>query len=111
MSAPVLYRVRCAFDDPAVAQRWADWLHAEHFADLMAVGARRCEVYRLDGEGCALEAQYLFDDRAALDAYVRDHADRLRAEGLRHFPLDFGLRYERDVIELIAAPPSEDPPR
>lgn len=89
------YTVRCRFDDPQVAERWARWMEAEHFQDLLDAGALRAELVALQGEGTTLECRYLFADQAAFHRYQEQHGPRLRAEGLSRFPLELGLHYSR----------------
>jgi len=89
------YVVSCTFTDPSVAERWLAWLRDQHLQDVVDAGARSARVVRLDGEPLTLEAHYAFDDRQAFAAYERDHAPRLRSEGLELFPLELGLTYSR----------------
>ena len=95
------YTVRCTFSDPAVVDEWIAWLRDEHLADVCAAGAVDAEVVRLDGEPLRIEVRYRFADRAAFDRYERDHAPRLREEGLRRFPLERGLSYARRTGEIV----------
>jgi len=99
------YTVTCRFDDPEVSDEWVAWLRDEHLADVCAAGALDAEVIRFDVEPgaptrCAV--RYHFADRAAFEAYERDHAGRLREEGLATFPLSRGLQYERSTGEVVA---------
>lgn len=96
------YTVRCSFTDPDVAERWLAWLRDPHLQDVLDAGAASATVVRLDGEPLTLEARYVFADRAAFQAYERDHAPRLRAEGLAAFPLELGLTYSRSVGDVVA---------
>lgn len=102
----IAYTVRCDFTDAAVAERWRRWLVDEHLADLLAAGAVRAEVVRLDtpspGAAATLESRYWFADRATMDSYLTDHAPRLRADGLARFPLSLGLSYSRSIGEAYA---------
>ena len=98
------YTVACTFDDPRVAQEWIDWLRNEHLGDVCASGALDAEVIRCDGAENAkprVEVRYHFESRAAFAAYVRDHAPRLRAEGLKRFPPERGLAYERASGQVV----------
>ena len=63
-------------------------------------GFVRADILREErGEGrVGWCTQYWLVDRAALDAYLRDHAPRLRADGLQRFPDRFTA--ERRVGEL-----------
>ncbi len=97
----IAYTVACTFDSEDVAERWLDWLRAGHLADVMAAGATAAYGVRLDGSPVVCEARYRFASRAAFEAYERDHAPRLREEGLERFPLSLGLRYARSVGEVV----------
>ncbi len=96
------YEVSASFRDAEFARAWVDWLRREHIADVIAAGALSGRIIALDSEsaGAGTPApadgaaelrfcvQYEFTNRAAFDAYVREHAPRLRAEGLKRFPPD-----------------------
>ena len=97
-----LYTVACEFDKAEVAQQWVDWLEREHLADVCNAGALSAAIVRLDGERIAYQTEYRFKSRSAFEAYERDHAPRLRADGLKQFPLELGLRYTRSTGEIIA---------
>lgn len=90
-----------------VAERYLHWLVTDHMAKVMHAGAFRAEAVLLDAEAGAaersVEARYGFLSRAALDAYLRDGAPALRAEGLAAFPVELGVRFDRS-IGLISQP-------
>jgi len=99
------YTVACTFDDPAVAAEWIAWLRDEHLKDVCDAGALDAEVIRCDvatDSKSRCEVRYHFESKAAFDAYVRDHAPRLREEGLKRFPPERGLGYERATGEVVA---------
>ena len=98
----VAYTVECTFSDPTVAERWLAWLEREHLADVCAAGALTAVAVRLDGEPVRCEARYRFASRAAFESYEREHAPRLRSEGLERFPLALGLTYRRSVGVIAA---------
>jgi len=52
-------------------------------------------------DGLTLESRYTFASRAAFEAYERDHAARLRAEGLALFPS--GVAFTRTTGEFVFA--------
>jgi hypothetical protein len=101
------YTVSCEFDHSALRQEWIAWLREEHVHDVLAAGALDAEVVELDppeNEGRFLcEVRYRFADRAAFEAYERDHAPRLRAEGLTRFPPERGMRYQRRTGEIVCS--------
>lgn len=95
------YSVIATFDDPSLIESWCDWLRREHFAEVCAAGASdACLVERrvVAGEPPCFEARYRFADPFAFDVYEREHAPRLRDEGLRRFPK--GIRYRRTSGEI-----------
>jgi hypothetical protein len=102
------YTVTCTFDDAAVADEWIAWLRDEHLRDVCEAGALDAQVARMDGEqeGKAIvQVRYHFADRDAFARYERDHAPRLREEGLKRFPLEQGLAYTRSTGEIVAQHP------
>jgi hypothetical protein len=99
------YTVSCMFDDPRVAEEWIAWLRDEHLAEVCAAGALVAEVIRCDGVSdgkTRCEVRYHFASRAAFAQYEREHASRLRAEGLKRFAPERGLKYERSTGEVVA---------
>src|SRR5262249_61192900 len=77
---------------------WLTWMRTRHIADVLAAGALSAEVVELDGS--EFEARYRFASREAFAAYERDHAPRLRAEGLALFPPEKGVQYRRSLGEV-----------
>jgi hypothetical protein len=103
--ATVAYTVAATFTDDALADEWLRWLTGGHVAEVLAGGATAAEVVALDGPGRAFEVRYRFPSREAFAAYERDHAPRLRAEGLRLFPVEKGVTYCRSVGAVHATFP------
>lgn len=97
----VVYAVRVEFNDPAVRERYAEWITGGHAAAVVAAGALSAEVVALDDGG--LEMRYHFADRAALAAYEAGPAVALRADGARRFPADSVVVTRRigDVISRV----------
>ncbi len=94
-----LYVVQCTFEDPDVAAEWLDWLRVEHVQDVVDAGAIEGRIWRLDGPTLTYQIHYQFPSREAFQIYESEHAPRLREEGLRRFPLELGLKYERVTAE------------
>jgi len=83
--APYAYCVRVEIADPAAFASFVAWLRAPHMADVCAAGALDAELVTLDAPGAApstAEVRYHFPTREAFALYERDHAPRLRADGL-----------------------------
>ncbi|MDG1899485.1 MAG: DUF4286 family protein [Phycisphaerales bacterium] len=102
------YTVQCEFDREQVAGEWLRWLRDEHIGDMLAAGATRAEIIRLDGPAWAFRVDYEFPDFDSYERYNTAHADRLQTECLGRFPLDLGIRYERTSGECIATLPGSD---
>lgn len=98
----ILYIVHCRFDDPSLAGEWLAWLRDGHLEAVCAAGALDARVLELPGPPPAYEVHYRFADPSAFEAYERDHAPGLRAEGLARFPPERGLRYTRRVDPIVA---------
>ena len=88
-----------------IEARYREWFDA-HVREMVALdGFLGAEVFErrdpaaAEGE-FALCAQYRMRDAAALDAYLREHAPRLRADGIARFGDAF--RAERRVLESLA---------
>ena len=101
----IAYTVTCTFDNPAVCEEWIAWLRDEHLAEVIAAGALDAEVVKFDRDATIgkvkCEARYHFASRQSFAAYERDHAPRLRAAGLKRFPPERGLTYERSLGEIV----------
>lgn len=101
----ISYAVRVSFSGSDAAGRgaqWLDWMRTRHLADVLEAGADDAVLIRLDVEaGPAFEVRYSFADRLALEDYLLKHAPRLRAEGLRLFPVESGVSYIRETGDVI----------
>lgn len=94
------YTVRIDFDDPAVSSDTLAWLRDRHISDVLAAGALSADLVVLDGV-LALEIRYRFASRDAFAAYERDHAPRLRQDGL-DFLAGRTARFTRTTGEIVA---------
>jgi hypothetical protein len=95
----ILYEVRIAVDRE-VAVEYRSWLEA-HIQEILALPGFECaELLREEGttERCIFVTHYWLRDRDALEGYMRDHAPRLRADGMQRFGGRFAA--ERRVLEL-----------
>lgn len=99
MFTACLYEVHATCADAATADEWLRWMCDRHIADVVAAGAISGRVLRIDGSPHAFVAQYEFASRAALDAYLANHAPRLRAQGLEKF--GERIQYTRRISERI----------
>jgi hypothetical protein len=102
----ILYTVRTICPNLQIRGRYLAWLSPNHVVELMKCGATAVRIVLPDRASdpapAVVETQYTFPSRKAFDDYVRDHAPALRADGLKHFPPDSGITYERQVAEIAA---------
>lgn len=96
----VVYEVNVDVDT-AIAQDYRAWLQA-HVAQMLELpGFESAQVFEVlepvEAGRAAWCVQYRLHDAAALEAYVRDHAPRMRAEGLARF--GERLRAHRRVLQ------------
>lgn len=99
----IAYTVRATLPDAPTLEAYIGWLTGGHASQVLAWGADRAEVVRLEGEPPRVESRYRFPDRAAFDRYERDHAPALRADGVARFG-QTGIRFERTVGTILPAP-------
>src|SRR5688572_24380203 len=109
------YTVTATFDDPQVAQEWIAWLRDEHLREVCDAGAMDAEVILFDPAmddsagprpgPVRCEVRYHFASRQAFAAYERDHAARLRQAGLKRFPPERGVRYQRSTGTTVCTHP------
>ena len=125
----ILYTVRTTCPNIQVRGRFLAWLSPNHIIEVMKGGATAARIVLPDrinnpvrGEPARgepvepvestdrasdtvpalVETQYVFPSRKVFDTYIRDHAPVLRADGLKHFPPDSGITYERQIAEIAA---------
>jgi hypothetical protein len=92
----IVYTLRAEFNDPSVRERYLAWLRSGHCAAVVREGgALSGEVSVLD-DG-VVESRYLFGSRADFAAYEAGPAIALRAEGIRLFPPEQGVRFGRSL--------------
>jgi len=104
---PTHYAVTAFCPSSKVAAEYLDWLiDGGHLKDVLEAGATSAQAIRLDPPPNApptpvrVVSVYTFKDRAAFERYEREHAPRLRKEGLETFK-DAGLRFQRETGEIV----------
>lgn len=94
MTGETIYEVSLDVD-AAVAAEFLVWLRA-HIGEICALpGFLGADLHEVDEPApasgrLALCVRYRLRDAAALEAYLRDHAPRMRADGLARFEGRFG---------------------
>ena len=104
--AKILYTVRATLPTTQLQSRFLAWLVPDHAIAVKAGGAESVCVVLPDRVGdnapAVVEAQYTFPSRKAFDTYVQIHAPALRADNLKNFPPETGIKMERQVAEIAA---------
>lgn len=93
----VAYTVIATLPDEATADEYIRWLVGGHIQAVVEAGAQSGVAVRIEDPPAPIrvEARYLFVNQAALDRYIQDSAPALRADGLRRFPPERGILFER----------------
>jgi hypothetical protein len=100
----VVYSIRAEFADAATRERYLAWLREGHCAAIVREGGALSGEVTLVEDG-TVESRYVFGSRADYDAYESGPGVRLRAEGIRRFPPDSGLKLSRSLgIRAIRVP-------
>ena len=101
----VVYEVNLEFD-VAIAAAYREWL-AAHIVEMLALpGFISAQVHDVvdplpTAGRQGLCVRYEVEDLGALETYTRDHAPRMRADGLQRFGEE-GVRYRRRVLRDTA---------
>lgn len=101
----ISYTVICTIQSDIKAQEWLYWLKSTHINDVITAGANCAEIVKLDQDsnndtGTTYEIRYQFNSRRIFEKYINSHAQRLREDGLKHFPPEDGFEYKRNVGEF-----------
>lgn len=99
----VWYMVTATLPDEDTRGAYLAWLQDGHLDQVRQAGAGTAMLVRVDEPARPLEVStvYTFPSRVAFDAYVRDHAPRLRAEGLHRFGPGSGVTFRRQVGTIL----------
>lgn len=98
-----IYEVNVEIDS-AIRDDYLRWL-GTHVDEILAlpgfIGADICEVTEPAADGVhRISTRYRLVDAAALDSYLREHAPRLRADGMARF--GDAMRASRRVMHPLA---------
>ena len=90
--------------EPGIADKWIQWMKAEHLNDMMNTGLfsdyRLCRLMEQDeSEGVTFVIQYHSDSTENYQSYVQEHAPRMRKKSLDKFGNKFAAF--RTVMEVI----------
>lgn len=109
---PLIYSVTAHLADNDLAAEYIAWLEGGHLEDVIKGGAASAELSMQDPDGTGDDSEcvrvvsrYVFANREKYEAYVRDHAPGLRAQGLAKFGPSLGskqVRFTRSVGVLLS---------
>lgn len=101
--AALAYTVTATLPDEPTAGEYLRWLEDGHVDQVIEGGAKSAMIVRITEPATPIrvETRYIFPNRDAFDAYERDHAPRLRSEGLELFGPDRAVSFERRVGTVI----------
>ena len=99
----ILYSVIATLPDEATRAEYIAWLEDGHLDQVVKGGAHTAMIVRvLDPEAPPqVETRYVFATRDLFDRYVREAAPRLRQDGLRRFPPERGVGFQRRLGEIL----------
>ncbi len=102
-SVSLSYTVIACLPDEQMCDEYVRWLVNGHIDAVVAGGAIRAEVVRIVDplRPFRVESRYEFPDRDAFDHYVQQTAPALRTDGIRRFPPESGVTFERRVGEFV----------
>ena len=101
--AAIAYTVIATLPDQQTASEYVEWLEEGHVDAVVKAGAHSASIVRITDPGTPVqvETRYVFSNRAQFDTYIQVGAPALRAEGLKRFPPERGVRFERRVGEVL----------
>lgn len=104
---PVAYTVTATLPDERTLAAYLDWLRSGHVQAVLAAGALEARIVQLIEPARPLRVQtrYVFASRAAFEAYERERAPALRAEGLARFGPAAGVAFTRELGEIVPFDP------
>jgi len=95
----IAYTVTATLPDEATRDEYIAWLEDGHLDQVVRHGAHSAmAVSWIDsGPPFHVETRYIFATRELFDRYTSEAAPALRADGLRRFPPERGVSFERRV--------------
>lgn len=102
MSA-IAYTVAAVFPSRDLALEYVAWLEDGHIDEVIQGGAHSAMIVRITEPEIPIrvEVRYIFSNRGVFDTYLAQHAPALRAQGLKRFPPERGIRFERTLGDVV----------
>ena len=84
----IIYNVTINIDD-SVHDQWLTWMMEEHIPQMMELGlfwkAKLVKVLVVEENGSTYSIQYFTENKEKLEEYYKNHAPKMREEGMRRF--------------------------
>ena len=99
----ICYMVVATLPDAATKDEYISWLEDGHVDAVVNHGAHSAMIVKLEPAAGKprVMTQYIFPTRAIFDRYIADFAPALRADGLKRFPPERGIAFERTIGEIV----------
>lgn len=97
------YEVTIHVEDPSLAEALERYMSDKHLGEVFATGCFRDAQFEQSAPDF-YRSRYTVATQEELDRYLNEHAARLRADFLEHFP--GGLRITRSVWSTCTSKPS-----
>ena len=99
----IAYTVVATLPDEGVAREYIAWLDGGHVDEVVRGGAQSGMIVRIEDPSTPIrvETRYIFATRERFEEYLRTTAPRLREEGLRRFPPERGVTFERRIGVVV----------
>jgi len=107
MTHRIAYMVIATLPTQAVADEYVLWLKDGHVDAVVAGGAHSAMIVQLKHDAGAADhsrrvmTQYIFPTDEVFNRYVEKFAPALRADGLKRFGPETGVRFERLIGEVV----------
>lgn len=98
----IAYTVTATLPNESLAREYIQWLQDGHVDDVIEHGAHSGMIVRITDPATPIrvETRYIFSTKALFDRYVERFAPILREEGLKKFPPERGVTFERRIGEI-----------
>lgn len=95
----IAYTVIASLPDSAIAAEYVAWLEGGHVDEVIRHGAHSAMIVRIEDPSSPIqvETRYVFSTRDLFDRYIAHAAPMLRADGLKRFPPERGVTFQRRV--------------
>lgn len=99
----IAYTVTATLPDEATAREYIEWLKDGHVDEVIEHGAHSGMIVRLTepAKPIRVETRYIFSTRTVFDRYVERFAPMLREDGLKKFPPERGVTFERRMGDIF----------